>query len=533
MIKLVSAWVLLLACAAGAQTAANTTDATRYALTGTVINSVTGEPVRRALVTIYRGGEQSVLTDGSGHFEFTDLPPSQTPVIVRKPGFFTDQEINPVQGATPYEQVGPNAPPVVLKLIPEGVISGRIENRYGEGIDNLPIRVLYFHIVNGRRQWEQLGNTMTDDDGEFRVGKLMPGWYYVVAGPGSDSVFLGKPGSKGREAAYPEVFYPGVRDLNSATPIQVAAGQQIQADFAIDAEPVFRVSGSIPGVALEQGMNIEFTTESGNPVAIPTEYGPGGTFKAKMPAGSYILRANAFGQGPPRTGSLNLTVNSDLTDVRVPLGTVSSIPVRIAFQSTRSNRPKNGQGPNTIMLHLSALGGAFSSRDEWLSLGGSPDPAANSIHDLAPGRYSIEITSPNPEWYVRSAQCGGVDLMREDLTVAPGARVPEIEIVMRDDGAGLTGTALAGGSPTRAAIIAIPDAAPRMAKLVVAGPDGRFSFDKVAPGDYSIIAVDHPEGLEYSNPEALGPYLSSAVHVTLVPNGQANIDANVVGVGKS
>lgn len=532
MIRFASAGVLLVALVASAQTTSDRAPEARYALSGTVVNSATGEPVRRALVQIFLAAGQSVLTDGSGHFEFSDLPPGQTSVTVRKPGFFTDQEINPVQGAPALVQVGPNAPPVVLKLVPEGVISGRIENRSGEGIENMPIRLIYFHVMNGHRQWEQLGNTNTNDDGEFRVGKLMPGWYYVVAGPSAESVFFGNPGSKGREAVFPEVFYPGVRELDSATPIQLAPGQQVQTDLSVNPEPVFHVSGTVPGVGPEQGMSVEFGTASGNPLAAPTEYGPDGTFKTKLAAGSYILKASAFGQGPPLTGSLNLTVNSDIADVRIPLAPVATIPVRIIVQSTRSNPARLGQ-PTTVMVHLSRTGESFDNREEWLSLGRSPDPAGNSIRDLTPGRYIVEITSPNPEWYVRSAQCGGIDLLRDDLTVAPGARVPEIEVVLRDDGAGLTGTAMAGGSPARAAVIAVPDAAPRMAKLVLAGPDGRFSFEKVAPGDYSIIAVDHPEGLEYSNPDALGPYLASAIHVTLVPNGEVNVDANVIGVGKS
>src|SRR5579884_1459967 len=153
--KFISASVLLLACSANAQTT-TASGAAQYTLSGTVVNSVTGEPVRRALVEIYLGGRQSMLTDGSGHFEFTDLPPGQTSVRVHKPGFFADQDVNVVQGAPALIDVGSNTAPVVLKLIPEGVITGRVEDRYSEGIDNLPIRVLYLHIMNGRRQWEQL-----------------------------------------------------------------------------------------------------------------------------------------------------------------------------------------------------------------------------------------------------------------------------------------------------------------------------------------------------------------------------------------
>jgi len=62
---------------------------TKYSLSGTVVNVLTGEPIRRALVQIYMGPGQASLTDDSGHFEFNGLPPGQASVTVQKPGFFS------------------------------------------------------------------------------------------------------------------------------------------------------------------------------------------------------------------------------------------------------------------------------------------------------------------------------------------------------------------------------------------------------------------------------------------------------------
>jgi Carboxypeptidase regulatory-like domain len=66
---------------------------TKYSLSGTVVNAVTGEPIRRALVQIYMGPEQASLTDDTGHFEFNGLSPGQTSVTVQKPGFFSEGEV--------------------------------------------------------------------------------------------------------------------------------------------------------------------------------------------------------------------------------------------------------------------------------------------------------------------------------------------------------------------------------------------------------------------------------------------------------
>src|SRR5438270_10530375 len=49
-----------------------------YRLQGTVVNSVTGDPVYRALVSIHAQQQRSVLTDRNGHFTFDNLPRLQT-----------------------------------------------------------------------------------------------------------------------------------------------------------------------------------------------------------------------------------------------------------------------------------------------------------------------------------------------------------------------------------------------------------------------------------------------------------------------
>ncbi len=511
---------------------ATNNDATgRYTLSGTVVNSVTGEPVRRALVQIFMTGQQAVLTDSGGHFEFDDLPPGQTAVAIRKPGYFTDQDLNAAQFGPPLAKVGPNASPLTLKMFPEAVIVGRVESRDGDPLQNVTVRLIRMNVVNGRRQWNQANATNTNEDGEYRIGSLLPGSYYVIAGPSSETVWLGPARTKGREGAFPEVFFPEARDLASATPIQLAPGQQVEADISIAAEPVYRVSGAVEGVGESQGMSVEFATESGEPLPFPTEYGESGRFDAKVPAGTYILKVTAFGDGPPMTGSVKLNVNNDLAGVRVAVAPVSTIPVRVTFENTRSH-PRAVASSSTVIIHLSRVDASFGGDDEYLSLGGSSDPAANSIHDLSPGRYSIEVTSPTPEWYVRSARCGGTDLLRDDLVVVSGARLPAIDIVLRDDGGTLSGTASSQGLPSRAAVIAVPDAAPKMARVVYVGPDGRFNFGKLAPGDYSVLAVDQHEPFEYGNPEALAPYLSSATRTAVPANGDTDVNINVVIVGK-
>src|SRR5260370_41076453 len=151
-----------------------------YAVEGTVINSVTGEPIRAALVQIQIGRQISLLTGPDGKFHFEGVPQSQLTINVRKPGFFTEQEI--LQGSITNQliQVGPGMKPVTMKLIPEAVIYGRITDSDGDPIQNLQIMLVNASIVNGQSTWQQLGSAQTNDHGEIRILRLPPCNYYIM-----------------------------------------------------------------------------------------------------------------------------------------------------------------------------------------------------------------------------------------------------------------------------------------------------------------------------------------------------------------
>src|SRR5512147_1073019 len=141
----------------------NSNDTTRYTLSGTVVNSVTGEPIRRVLVTLFYTQQLSAMTDSSGHFEFEDLPRMRTTVSAQKPGFFSEQELS--GGRQPSQfAVGPDAPAAVIKLVPEAIISGRILDPDGLPIRGLIVRALTQKVVQGRKEWQQGMTARTDAD---------------------------------------------------------------------------------------------------------------------------------------------------------------------------------------------------------------------------------------------------------------------------------------------------------------------------------------------------------------------------------
>src|SRR5713226_9191745 len=120
---------------AGSPERSSQSDPPTYTLKGTVVNSVTGEPIRGALVQIYADTQRSVLTGADGRFQFEKIAAGSYFAAARKPGFFSEQELAPQRPPQQYVRVGQDAPAAVLKLITEGIIHGRIRGERSEGIE--------------------------------------------------------------------------------------------------------------------------------------------------------------------------------------------------------------------------------------------------------------------------------------------------------------------------------------------------------------------------------------------------------------
>src|SRR6516225_9179467 len=118
------AWIFVVS--SQAQTGGGESDQGPYALNGTVINSVTGEPVSGAYVTLSSERSGSTSTDVEGHFQFRGLPSSTATLSARKPGFFSEYDAPEVYWRGKFLDVGPDMPPVVLKLIPKAEIVGQV-----------------------------------------------------------------------------------------------------------------------------------------------------------------------------------------------------------------------------------------------------------------------------------------------------------------------------------------------------------------------------------------------------------------------
>ena len=524
----------------------------RFAVSGTVIDAVTGEPIRKALVQIYGAQQRTTFTDGDGRFQFDGIPVVRVSLDARKPGYFSEHEMR--SAVQRQLEVGSKSDSVVLKLIPEGVIAGKVTTTTGIPLEHVPLSLTYLNVREGRRHWESKGLAVTAEDGRYRFANLLPGTYYVAAGPITplpETLFAPPPEPK---TGYPGVYYPGVADLASSSPISVSAGQQAEANFSLNEVPVYNISGTISGYMPNQGVGVQLCDQSGSPLSGRVQFSPdNGRFDVHgLPSGDYVLKAfSQLGPNQPARAEARLSVASNIFNLHLTLGPMISIPISVRTESRAPagtgamnySRPSpqglSSPGPPLAARLLASKPG---TSDSYATLEGPPGQQSLILRNVEAGRYSVELM-PQPPWYVQSAEYSQINLLTDDLTLTDEVPPLTMEVILRNDVATLSGTVIPrSGADVPATVVVIserlPKASPRTGyynppREKSAEPADGFMIDSLAPGDYLVLAFDHAEGIEYSNPDVLQNYLSQATHVTLAPNQRTRVTLDLIRTGES
>ncbi len=486
-------------------------------ITGTVVNAVSGEPIRHALVQLLGPRMRTVLTGPDGRFQLEDVPPGPLNFIVNKPGFF-DARVIPGHRQDATYSFGSGNTDVALKLFPAAKISGRLTDQDDEPVEQTTVQVLSESITNGRKEWAVRGGASTDDDGSYRSDDLPPGRYVVFAwGQAQD-------GSGIASEVIGPTFYPEGQDPALAQVIDLQSGQDFRADFHLRAQAGHSIAGTIGGYPTALGLAYTFSTAglSNNWPTIGVDQSQGRFAGRGIPNGNWILTVHANdSQGRSYDARQEITVNgTDIQNIQILLHPAASIPVTVNHSAKGAVAGNPG-----VSAVLTSDGPAGNFRQYGLMSRDQRSPPA--FENVSEGRYTLNVQGFGGEC-VDSAWYGNVDLLRDYLVMGPDGVSQPIVINMRGDCATLTPKIDGADNQTSASVIVVPSgwfAEPRVLQFNTqqSGAGAVFHGQSLmlTPGTYQVFAFTNIEGLEYANPEAMRDYPSQSV--TLDPNQKLEI----------
>jgi hypothetical protein len=514
-------------------------DGSPRTLRGTVVNSVTGEPIYRALVQI--GGQYAALTDHEGHFEFPGASVVGIPPWAMKPGYFSE---NGSQGFIPNSPANnaliPGDQPLVVKLVPEAIITGTVTGQDGAPLEGIRVQVRTLRVQDGLARWRNHGGTVTDSEGQFRFSGLEAGEYAVSTGFHTE----GLADTQGATAYVPVRYPPYGGGASAETAITLRAGDHVQANLAPDVARLYPVTGSVSGYGESRGVSFRVQTAAGAEISPASRFFfHTGEFRLLLPAGAYRITATTYVRQISLEARREVTVpQGPVSGVAFALEPFAAIPVEIEAQSANQQSDANKQSDGTDPQPPSAQFFLFNSDptapyqpqfahppQQGTSFSIPDGVGSRLIDNLAPGHYLLGGQA-QPPWYVASASCGGVDLTRDELAIAGSAAGCSIRIVLRNDSGSVHVTlknsdAILNQGPVVVYLLPVGDFVRASQQLPMNRPE--TTLNSIAPGRYFAIAMDHREELPYRDPEAMRRYSGRGEEIVVPLNGRADVELSL------
>lgn len=235
-------------------------------VSGHVVNSITGAPVRQANVVLQnssRGGNfQSATTDSAGAFSAGNLQPGDYLVQVSHPNY---QGILGIQNQSQTVTVSSaeESSGVTLRLMPGGTISGKVLDDGGEPVTGCPIWALGPGPGAGSAPYVQKGNATTNDKGEYKFDALTADRYLLYARcqeslPVERPLAVWRPELIQPAESWLPVYFPGNASPEGAQWLTVLPGREVSGvDFKLRSTPVTTVSGTLGGVSPGTQVNLQ------------------------------------------------------------------------------------------------------------------------------------------------------------------------------------------------------------------------------------------------------------------------------------
>ena len=516
-----------------------------YRIAGTVVNAVTGDAVWRATVAVLAESDShiiaSVETDGEGHFSLERLPAAKYQLTASKRGFRTafydeHEEFNSavVTGA------GQDTSGLVFRLVPGAVLHGVVTGDGGDLVEGAKVMLFERPQLPAASPGKgaritQVDAATTDDTGAYEFEGLPAGDYLLAvtaepwfalhhfAGdgrrqPGPDA---NADKNAALDVAYPVTFFDATTDEQAATRIMLKEGGREEANMSLHAVPALHLvvdtpqkqDGSIARAELRQTIfGIETSAESAG-------------FLDAMKKGTVEFSGVAPGryellQGfPPRLAELDATDSGQVdASAGVPVFSVSG-----SLRNGRSSFATQGAGlPEDLTVSLKPLEGTVGKAP----VQGTVMRGAFSFPFVPAGNWEMWVENGGAQLPILSISAGGQTQAGNRVIVKD--KPLSLVVTLSQGGTRVEGFVRKGGKGVAGAMVVLVPKDPArlraLARRDQSDSDGSFSLREVAPGQYSVVAIEDGWTLDWARPGGLAGYLAHGIEVTVTDQSGKHVE---------
>jgi hypothetical protein len=505
----------------------------KYSIRGVVVSAATGQPLDRADVTLQtsnRGTQVAETTTGQdGRFVFEHLAAGKYSLLASRRGYLTAAyEEHEGFSTAIVTGEGLTADGLVFRLPPRAVIKGTVTDEAGDQVQQARVSLYRQNLGNGLGNIVRAAMTVTDDTGAYEFARLEAGNYFVAVS--ANPWYATRP-QEGRDAegnltpndqrspldvAYPVTFYADVTDSDSATPIPVKAGDQVQVNFTMHAVPAIHLSVQIPapsgrGFAMPQlDQDIFGTTDRVQASVMRGGQGGDGEmtmeFEGVAP-GHYSLESRGGGDA---SHSASIDAASDTRIDLSQAGAMADVSGKVVMAGGEKL-------PDRLNISLRSSDGRRNLGGEQVGADGS-----FSLHGIPPGSYEVWANAQGVS--VAVIQMTSTGAATEGHMLKVGSQPVAISATLAEGSTTVTGFAKRDGKPAEGAMVLLapknPGADREMFRRDQSDSDGSFSLRQAVPGDYTVVAIEDGWVLDWARPEVIAHYLAKGLKVTVPPHAK-------------
>lgn len=547
------ALILTMVAGAAALTPQDASPGQQPEIRGFVVEPETNQPVVDAVVSLYfLGAEQprimvgsamldvtgTVNTDATGAFTAPLYKVGYYRVQAKKNGYV--QNPNSSQRVTLTDDAPVKE--VRLTLSPPGHLTGWVvDEETGKPISGvrvsaarpLPAGTVFFGAMFGN-------GVVTDAEGQFRTGDLMPGEYAITIGEqttGKDRILtkFSEEDWKTVDQDYPRTYWPGGHGADAVVPVKVDSGATVSVGkLSVKKVAHYRLHVRIPP-----------STCGADDTMQVYEQPPGGgmlTISQEAPCGRDMLITGY----PPGAYRLILAVNGRKAEERG----MASVPFVIADENVEVTAPLE-RGVRVDGTFVAADGAAppdFSKLEMRLSPTGML-PFADISSPVKPdgnGKFFIAgfpalscevfVQGTGQASYVKEIRYNGIPITDGTAPLDKSAMAHSLTIVIDDKPAAIAGSVMDGDKPVGQPYVILakwplpnrPDRRLYMPTATATGDDqGKFQFTGLAPGEYRMVALRSQDEFTNRAPGVLEAALAAAGKIEIGPNGLRSVSIEI------
>jgi Carboxypeptidase regulatory-like domain len=514
--------------------------------------SLAGAPLKKATLRLQSTGPQNQSTtptnytassDNEGKFLFEEVSAGTYVLSAQRTGYINQSygAKSPGSGMTPLKLDGGQVmKDLVFKLVPQGMIFGRVVDDDGDPLPNFTVQTLRWGFVNGKKQMQMMGNSSSQADGTFVIGNLRSSRYYLSADSRNNFTYgVDRPGSRKPEESYLKTYFPNVLDAASAALVDVPEGAEVRGvEIHVRRGRVYEVRGRIDsGPSGPKFASLMLIPKGGAGNFLDRRQaqvqGKDGEFQFKsVTPGTYILQSQfaqaetkdptgEFTKSTPLVARLELTVaDQNIENLVVPL--TPGPEIKGVFKTVGAD-PQSQTAPAKAPPSIQ-----FRSTDDPMGPSGgyaqANDDGTFRLQGVTPSVVRATVYGLPENTYVKSINFGGQDVNGKDLDLTSGSG-GSIEVVISPNGAEVTGTVRdADGKPVPSAIVQICDKSGELAKTANTDQNGAFDVKGLAPGEYKTFAwEDRGDGI-ITDPDLRKAFASKATVVKLSEKSHENVE---------